>query len=407
MKKWICALLAMCLLAVLPACAEGELPVLTAQLGKAAELAEQTEHGDEYVEVLTVEDVSVTMGRFAGEMTAEELGMMFSDDLHDGEMLIEGEDGVDQRAMFYTDNGGTDDVMDVTVLWLDGYTYGFVCVTGSDAYFGGEEEPLREQIDFWVSTLDIFDGEFAADPMGDITMMLLYDSPLYDEAELINSGAIGDGGYYMELMAEAGVVRIGEYTLPMLDESGDVQAALNGVAQTIHADAREFACEQEEELTLRLEYPAYRCRWMTGANEDTREVHAVIVTGEQTLALSVALSVDWAEDYADQVEALFDSVTLYTDSAEADGPYMAAEEIAFALLGDYMDYWYAWNETIEEQDYWVYEFADIDGECIGAVAVQEETGEAYISIGTDAMEAVYEPVLWDDVQGYYLPDSVG
>ena len=43
MKKWICALLAMCLLAVLPACAEGELPVLTAQLGKAAELAEQTE----------------------------------------------------------------------------------------------------------------------------------------------------------------------------------------------------------------------------------------------------------------------------------------------------------------------------------------------------------------------------
>lgn len=408
MKKWMCAMLAACMLFSSLALAEGELPVLVAQLGKSAELVEQTAMDDEYMEVLAAAGATVIMGRYAGELSAEELGMKFSDDLHDGDLMIEGEGGIDERAMFYTDNGGADDVMDVSVIWLDGYTYGFVCVTDAANYFGDTgEEPLRDLIDFWVSTLDVFDGEFETDPMNDISMMLLYESPLYDEAELMDSGSMDDGGYFMEFMAEAGLVRIGEYTLPALENIDDVQAALESVAKTIHPDARDFSAALDDGMTMELEYPGYICGWITGQNEDTREVRAILVAGEQTLVLTISVAIDWTEEYASQVDDLLASVTLYVSGVDAEGPYMLAEEIAFALLGDYMDYWYAWNETIEEEDYWVYEFVDMSGDYMGAVAVQEETGAAYISIGTDAMEARYEPVLWDDVQGYYLPDSVG
>lgn len=405
MKKMIYMLLACVLLLSGMACAEGELPVLAAQLGKAAEMVEQTAEGDEYMEVLAVGEASVIIGRYAGELSAEELGAKFSDDLRDGELLIEGEGGVDQRAMFYTDNGGVDDVMDVTVIWLDGYTYGFVCVVSSDSYFG--EEAMQGQIDFWVSTLEVFDGEFGSDPMSDVSLMLLYESPLYDNAELVESDVIGEDGYYLELAADAGAVLIGEYTLPAIGETADMDVALLGVARTIHPDAAEFAWTLDEEMTLQLEYPAYDCRWQTGANEDAREVRAYVIAGEQTLALSVAVHIDAAEAYAAQIDELFDSMTLYASGVDSEGPYMVAEEIAFALLGDYVDYWYAWDETIEEEEYWVYEFVDVNDEFIGAVAVQEETGAAYISFGTDALTAEFEPVLWDEAQGYHVADSVG
>lgn len=401
MKKMIYMLLVCILLLTGTAFAEAELPVLVAQLGKAAEMVEQVAEGDEYMEVLAVGEASVIMGRFAGELSPEGLGAKFSDDLRDGELLIEGEGGVDQRAMFYTDNGGADDVMDITVIWLDGYTYGFVCVVGSDSYFG--EQAFQEQIDDWVSTLEVFDGEFGSDPMSDISLMLLYESPLYDNAELVESDVVGEDGYYLVLEAEGGKVRIGEYTLPMLADDSDMESALLGVARIIHPEAAGFAYVQDEALTLQLEYPAYLCSWTAGVDK----CRALIIPGEQTLALSVSAAAEEFDSYAQQIDEMLASVTLYVSGVDSEGPYMVAEEIAFALLGDYVDYWYAWDETIEEEEYWVYEFVDANDEFIGAVAVQEETGAAHISFGTDALTAEFEPVLWDETQGYHVADSVG
>ena len=136
-----------------------QLPVLTAQLGAAAVMVEQQFEGDEYTEVLAVEDMTVIMGRYAGEKTTAEVAAWYGDDFSDSEILLREENGVNERGIYTYGDGQSGWVIDTTVIWLDGYTYAFTAVVEENSYFGYiTDEPMSAYIDWLVETLDVFDG---------------------------------------------------------------------------------------------------------------------------------------------------------------------------------------------------------------------------------------------------------
>ena len=392
MKKLLCALLALCILLGNVALAEEfALPVLTAQLGKAAQMVESVEQADEYMQVLVVDTAMVTMGRFFGEKTAEELALMFQDGLRDGELLIDGEDGVDERAMFLFDQPDGTYVMDATVIHLDGYTYGMAIVVGADEYFGNDGgEPFSAQADFWVSTLDVFDGEVVSE-QEDVSVMLLFDHAYYNEAELIGAETYDETSYSMQLLYD-GMVSLHEYALPEM--GGDLESELAGIAQRIHGQFRDLEWYQDDALTAQLAgFPVYMAEWMTGQNEDTRTCRALVVQGPQTLVLAAVVPVDWEEDYAAGIEDLFASAEIFVSDAASDSSAALAEQLGYDCFGEYSEFVYVWDEVIDGADYCVYEFVDDVGTPIGVIAVQPETGEALVSYGTDALAPEYQPVM--------------
>lgn len=408
MKKLICLLLA-CFLLCGAALAEIELPVLVAQLGAAAEMIASAENGDEYEQMFAIDIAQVTMGRYAGELTSEDMALRVAGDIRDGEQLVDGEDGIDQRAVFLTGNGEDAVAVDATVIWLDGYTYGFVCQVDSDAYFGyTDDEAFRERVDFWVGSLDVFDGEVSGDEDVAATIMLLYGGDLYDSAEMSDAGPVGEDGTYMELIAADGLVTIGEYTLPMLTNTENMEAALLSTVQEIHAGASDFFYEQSDVMTQQLGgYPAYLCSWTYGEEGDLCQVSALIVAGEQTLVLWVGVDDEYFTDYEAQIEDMFASAEIYATGEQLDMSSVQAEEIGYSLFGDYAEFAYVWDETFDDGDYCVYEFFDEDELTIGLIAVQPETGAAYVSFGDDTAAPDFEPVTWDSTLGYTTPESVG
>ena len=159
MKRMIAMLLALGLLLGCAAAESVQLPVLTAQLGAAAVLVDMQQVDDEYTEVLMVEDITVIMGRYAGEKTTEEVALWYGDDFSDSEILLREEIGVNERGIYTYSDGQCGWVIDTTVIWLDGYTYAFTAVVEENAYFGYiTDEPMSAHIDWLVETLDVFDG---------------------------------------------------------------------------------------------------------------------------------------------------------------------------------------------------------------------------------------------------------
>lgn len=408
MKRLVCLLLA-CLLLCGAALAENMLPVLVAQLGTGAEMVASEENGDEYQQTLSTDAAQVTMGRYAGELTAEDMALRVVSDIREGEMLVDGEGGIDQRAVFLTGENEDTTVVDTSVIWLDGFTYGFVCLVNSDLYYGyTDADPFSETVDFWVNSLDVFDGAVAEEENSEATIMLLYGGELYESAEMSDAGFVGEDGSYMQLIADDGRVVIGEYTLSVLTNTADMEAALLSAVQQIHADAADFFYEASEAMTAQLGgYPAYLCSWTTGADADMQQVSALVVAGGQTLVLWVGVDDEYFVDYEAQIEDLFASTEIYATGEQMDMASIQAEEIGYSLFGEYAEFVYVWDETIAGEDYCVYEFTDENEISIGRIAVQPETGAAYVSFGEDAQSAGFEPVLWDNSLGYTLADSVG
>ena len=114
-----------------------------------------------------------------------------------------------------------------------------------------------------------------------------------------------------------------------------------------------------------------------------------------------------AEQLPESVDALFASAQIFAMEAEYDISGVQAEEIGYALFGEYGEFIYLWDEEIDGFDYCVYEFYDVDGDIIGALAVRPDTGDALVSFGAEAIEPVYEPVYYTEADGYYVAPSVG
>lgn len=381
MKKWICLLL--CALWLLPATlAEGtELPVLVAQLGADVTYVDTEENGDEYLEHLEAECGPVYLARYAGQLSAEDVAIRICGEVHDGELLVDGEDGIDQRALFYTD--GDVAVADVTVIALDGYTYAFVCRMSAAMYEGRDgQEPWREQVDFWVDSLDVFADEPAA--LTDMPV-LLYDNPFLDSCELVYSDATELGGYTMALTAEDGYVALEELTVV------DVIAP-EDMALLIDPDAADFSGEQDAALSERMRCPAWLCSWTTGQNEDLRQCRALIVTMDSaTLALRVGVTADVLSDYEQQVTDMLQSAELY-DESTVGGGYILAEEVASWLFSEIEDFWYVGEGEVYGGTADLYEFLGADDSMLGTVAVRTDASGCYVAFGDGAE---YVPVLWD------------
>ena len=381
MKKWICLLL--CALWLLPATlAEGtELPVLVAQLGADVTYVDTEENGDEYLEHLEAECGPVYLARYAGQLSAEDVAIRICGEVHDGELLVDGEDGIDQRALFYTDDDIA--VADVTVIALDGYTYAFVCRMSAAMYEGRDgQEPWREQVDFWVDSLDVFADEPAA--LTDMPV-LLYDNPFLDSCELVYSDATELGGYTMALTAEDGYVALEELTVV------DVIAP-EDMALLIDPDAADFSGEQDAALSERMRCPAWLCSWTTGQNEDLRQCRALIVTMDSvTLALRVGVTADVLSDYEQQVTDMLQSAELY-DESTVGGGYILAEEVASWLFSEIEDFWYVGEGEVCGGTADLYEFLGADDSMLGTVAVRTDASGCYVAFGDGAE---YVPVLWD------------
>ena len=384
MKKWICMLL--CALWLLPASlAEGAgLPVLVAQLGAGVTYVDTEENGDEYLEHLEAECGPVYLARYAGQLSAEDVAIRICGSVHDGELLVDGEDGIDQRALFYTD--GDVAVADVTVIALDGYTYALVCRMSAAMYEGRDgQEPWREQVDFWVDSLDVFADEPAA--LADMPV-ILYDNPFLGSCELVYSDATELGGYTMALTAEDGYVALEELTV------ADVIAP-EDMALLIDPDAADYSGEQDAALTERMRCPAWLCSWTSGQNEDLRQCRALIVTMDSaTLALRVGITADVLSDYEQQVMNMLKNAELY-DESTVGGGYILAEEVASCLFTGVEDFWYAGEGAVCGGTADLYEFLGADGSVLGTVAVRADTGECYAAMGDGAD---YVPVLWNETE---------
>ena len=385
MKKWICLLL--CALWLLPASlAEGaELPVLVAQLGAGVTYVGTEENGDEYLEHLEAECGPVYLARYAGQLSAEDVALKICGEVHDGELLVDGEDGIDQRALFYTD--GDVAVADVTVISLDGYTYAFVCRMSAAMYEGQDgQEPWREQVNFWVDSLDVFDADEPA-ALSDMPV-LLYDNPFLDSCELVYSDAAEDGSYAMALSAEDGYVVLEERTVAAAISPEDM-------ASRIDPDAAEYSAVQDAALTERMRCPAWLCSWTTGQNEDLRQCRALIVTMDSvTLALRVGVTADVTSDYEQQVMDMLQGAELYAESTVGGG-YVLAEEVASCLFTGVEDFWYAGEGEVCGSTADLYEFLGAEGDVLGTVAVGSDTGDCYAAFG-DGDD--FAPVQWDETE---------
>lgn len=400
MKKWLAIILMLCLLAGAALAEENALPVLVAQLGKAAVMVDMYEAGDEYTEVLAVDTAVVIMGRYAGEKPAEEIAAMYGDDFYDTMPLAHG-DAVSERGAYLFTDGMDNWVVDTTVIHLDGYTYAFSVVLDENSYFGYlTDDPLSEQVDWWVSTLDVFDGTPAAaesDAAGYI--MMLFDSPLMEDAELFDAQA-DENGYSYEYVAADGKLRMGEYSLPAgEDDAQSLQAAVLAARE----DATDVQWQPDDIRTAELGWSVYTGSWRT----DDACARAMAVTGPQTLLLFVSAAEDEIAAREAEIDALFAGVEIYSERADVDAAALTAEEIAYALFGDYMAFDYVMDQEIYGEGWYsVYEFYDDTDAVIGTIAVDVQTGSAYAAFGMDALSAEYEAVITGP-DGYSVAESVG
>ena len=402
LKKLIC--IALCFMLCIPALAEEiVLPVLVAQLGDAAIMVEMDEQGDEYTEVLVVGEATVIMGRFSGEISAKELAVRYGDNVRDGEALLRGENGIDERCVYLSGDGENTWAIDVSVIWLDGYTYAFTVVVSENSYFGYiTDEPFSAQVDWWVSTLDVFDGAPYEQTEAQTTeIMLLIDSPLYNDSELFTSEPFGEG-WMSRFIYGDGEVGICEYQLPAADTAVGAGDALYAAASAIDPAAENFTWYRDDEKSDLLGFDVYRCAW--GSYDS--HTRALAVSGPQLLVLTASAEAACFADYEQMIIDMFDSVDVFASEAYVDVSGIVAEEIAYALLGGYDSFNYVWDEVFNDEYYCVYEFCDDVDQPIGVVAVHPDTGHAYISVGTDALNPIYEEVLIID-DTYYLPQSVG
>lgn len=396
MKKWLSLLLCALLISG-AALAEHALPVLTAQLGTAVEYIGTEQNGDEYLEHLEADGGTIYMARYSGEQSAEDVALKLCGSVRDGELLVDGEDGIDQRAAFLTGEGEDTRIADVTVLWQEGYTYAFACLSPADWYCGyGDAEPYKEMVDFWVDSLDIFDAGADPDAAEANLPALTYANPFADTAETVYSEVDGVGIYAISMIAEGGAVAIDERALALSD--GETADVLQSVALAIDPDAADFAYEPGENEGS---FPVYRCRWTTGGDEDSRECQAVVVLADRALALRVAVAAGSRSEFGQRVTDMLDSVSAAA-ADETDGLSGLAAEVASCLLQGVEDFRFAGEEWIDGIKCDRYEFVDASGELLGAVDVSADGSAIYASFAGKA----YMAVEWDATEErWYAEES--
>ncbi|MCL2434354.1 MAG: hypothetical protein FWD16_07560 [Clostridia bacterium] len=135
-------------------------------------------------------------------------------------------------------------------------------------------------------------------------IMTLEDWPA--NAEYIDCVVHRDNSYFHIDMVDALAVIRMERNRPALGVDPDVIAAH-------FADGEHFMPEvnQNDALTQKLSYPAWRIDYVTGQNEDTRTHVAIYVgTDEWDFIADFSVAADFYEEYEAAVQGWIDSITL-------------------------------------------------------------------------------------------------
>lgn len=386
MKKIASLLLALLLMLSLSAYAE-KLPVLTAALGKSAELVSQQENGNEYVEMLHTEDFIIYMARLAGSLSAEEAAQHFCGEVYEGELIAAGEDGIDERALFLTGSGRDTAAADASVIQLEGYTYAFVCLCNAKKYSDPQTgADLREQVDFWAGSLDIF--EDTAEPAKGGARWT-YDM-LLDFNEVWQSTA-ADGAEIYGLSAADGGVQWEEYSFIGQIVRANTETSLKTVAEKIDGTVSGFEWEPAADAGENV----YDCAWQTERGGETMTCAAKIALLQNDIhALRVMLSPGLPEDVKADACQMLDGAALSkaADSAAAE----LAAEIGMDIFPDAEDLWFSGEAEINGVQLDCYEFVNAAAEPAGVLAISAQGGLAMAKAPEDT---AFRSVKWNGASG--------
>jgi hypothetical protein len=271
-------------------------PVLVSQLPLDATLAQNvaTEDGG-YIERLMTSDglVSIALIRKTGAVDPDAILLELYPEAADVAEVEQAPIAAYPAVRHTFALGANEDARLGTLVTFstDTDTFAFAVDVWADA-----SEDYADLIEWWIESLDLFDGSEAAAPTG---LVLTADLP--EDMEQIGLGATENGDYTVRyLVYDTAVVTM----LRRADavSAGDLIAELYPDAQVA----------SEEEAAPVGSYPAVRLNFTSGEGEDARFGSLILIsTDAATFAFIAEAPFDqWDGDYSETVQIWIDSLNI-------------------------------------------------------------------------------------------------
>lgn len=202
-----------------------------------------------------------------------------------------------------------------------------------DVYYEGADWAYRfhAQIpaDFYQDYSEKLEGWIANLTISDATAPAYYENSIIDDyahfdmqnaedqTELVDYEEYSDISYSQTYLYDGGVVTYSFERYTACSDGDDVYLFLAADVYASKTD-EELTMTEDDDLTARLSYPAYRIEYMTGSNEDTcQNMDVAALLDDCTLLFHVSASLDNYEEYQSIIEGWIDALEI-VDAAAAE-----------------------------------------------------------------------------------------
>ena len=245
----------------------------------------------------------------------------------------------------YEDGNGRYDMYNRIGIWLDGIYQD----SENSIHMGNDEETVFTRMEEEGETIGEEQVEETQNPTYVLTTVVQYTDlkPLY-----MNSS--WNGGYFYSDMTEDG-------TLVIVNCSAANDENADGTKEEFRKEFAEMVSESEikdyqdsenQNLTLKLTYPAYDIAFTTGENEDTCQWKMIFFqTDTNTYVYAFRMDADYAEEMEEEFQNAVDSITLtevldiQTEETDYDP---SAEGKSLEMFIAYFDTWYQYGDLNAE-----------------------------------------------------------